>query len=117
MPAPTEPTAATLEALLAQAEAGDRRAARTLYATGPDWSDAPLALRFRLALGQLWFVLEHPAEFPDDAARELYSALLDRHADEPAQLAEVQAAGARLHQLEHDGDLPRAMVVRRPRHP
>lgn len=57
-------------------------------------------------------ILDHPAELPDDTARELYSSLLDRHRDDPAHLTVLRALATRLHQLERDGILPQSMVVR-----
>lgn len=67
-------------------------------------------------LARLRHILDHPAECPDDTARELYSGLLDRHGDDPARLEVLRTLAARLHQLEREGVLPRSMVVRtRPR--
>lgn len=63
-------------------------------------------------LAELRHILEHPGDFPDDTARELYSSLLDRHGDDPARLAVLRALATRLHALEQDGTLPRSMVVR-----
>lgn len=63
-------------------------------------------------LTQLRHILDHPAECPDDTARELYSGLLDRHGDDPARLAVLRELATKLHALEHAGILPRAMVVR-----
>lgn len=60
-------------------------------------------------LARLRHLLAHPAECPDDTARELYSSLLDRHGDGHAALREL---AARLHELEREGVLPRSMVIR-----
>ena len=100
------------EALLSRAEAGDVAAARALYAEAPDWAEQPEPARFRLECGQLRYMLDHPDDFADDRARELYSGLLDRHSDDGARLAEVRGLGASLHALEQAGRLPRSMVVR-----
>lgn len=63
-------------------------------------------------LVRLRHILDHPAEFPDDTARELYSGLLDRHGDDPDRLAILRELAIKLHALERDGTLPRSMVVR-----
>ena len=99
-------------ALLARAEAGDADAARALYAAAPDWAAQPEPARFRLECGQLRYMLDHPDDFDDERARELYSGLLDRHAADAPRLAEVRGLGAALHALEQAGRVPRAMVVR-----
>jgi hypothetical protein len=67
---------------------------------------------FRAACEHLERVLAAPGEFPDETARELYSALCEDHAGEPARLATLRPLGERLHALERDGVLPRSMVVR-----
>jgi hypothetical protein len=54
---------------------------------------------------------------PDDEdwIRERYSELLDAYRDQPERLAQLYELGARIRQLEQDGVLPQAMVVRPPR--
>jgi hypothetical protein len=106
---------AEVAAALARAEDGDGEAARELFAELVDWSRFREPLRYQLERGQLRYVLAHPGDFPDDTARELYSALLERHAGDPVQLDELRRLGAALHALERDGRLPRVMVVRSPR--
>ena len=105
-------TAAEVEVLLAAVAAGDPAAADALFAPDRDREALPEPLRFQLELAELRWVLAHPAGFPDDTARELYSALLERSADQPARQPEIRALGAALHALERDGALPQAMVVR-----
>jgi hypothetical protein len=63
-------------------------------------------------LARLRRILDHPAECPDETARELYSGLLDRHGDDPARLEILRELATRLHALEREGALPRSMVVR-----
>lgn len=63
-------------------------------------------------LARLRHILDHPAEFPDDTARELYSSLLDRHGDDPERMVVLRELATRLHALEREGVLPRSMVVR-----
>lgn len=109
---PTEARRAAVAAALERVEAGDRDAARELFGEVDDWAGFCEPLRARLELGQLRYVLAHPADFADDTARELYSALLERSAGDRARLAEVRAIGATLHELERAGALPRVMVVR-----
>lgn len=110
-PTPSE----LLAARLAAVEAGDHAAAAGLFA---DPAAAPTAraggedLAFRFFLAELAHVLDHLADHDDDAPRERYSALLDEFGHEPARLAAIRQLGERLHQLERDGTLPRAMVVR-----
>ena len=96
---------AEVAAAHARAEAGDGEAARELFGELDDWSRFPEPLRYQLERGQLRYVLAHPGDFPDDTARELYSALLER-------VAELRQLGAALHALERDGQLPRVMVLR-----
>lgn len=104
--------AAEVEVLLAAVAAGDPTAADALFAPDRDREALPEPLRFQLELAELRWVLSHPAGFPDDTARELYSALLERCAEQPARQPEIRALGAALHALERDGALPQAMVVR-----
>jgi len=63
-------------------------------------------------LTRLRDILEHPTEHADDTARELYSELLDRHGDDPTQVAVLRELATRLHALEREGVLPQSMVVR-----
>ena len=111
-PRRTEARRAEVATALARAEGGDGEAARELFCEVDDWADFRDPLRARLELGQLRYVLAHPADFADDTARELYSALLERSAGDRARLAEVRAIGATLHELERAGARPRVMVVR-----
>jgi hypothetical protein len=67
---------------------------------------------FRVAFAQLEDVLANPAAHPEDAAREMYSALCDANAADAARMAQLRRLGDRLHELERDGTLPRSMVVR-----
>jgi hypothetical protein len=103
---------AEVAAAHARAEAGDGEAARELFGELDDWSRFPEPLRYQLERGQLRYVLAHPGDFPDDTARELYSALLEREAGDPDRVAELRQLGAALHALERDGQLPRVMVLR-----
>ncbi|MBK9037486.1 MAG: hypothetical protein IPL61_40620 [Myxococcales bacterium] len=112
---PGEARRAEVTAALALVEGGDRDAARELFGEIDDWAEFRDPLRYQLERGQLRYVLAHPADFADDTARELYSALLERHAGDGERLAEVRAIGATLHELERQGQLPRVMVVRAPR--
>jgi hypothetical protein len=68
--------------------------------------------RFARELDELRAILADPAAHPPDAARESYSALLDRDGDDPARLAVLREVATELHRLEREGILPRAMVVR-----
>ena len=106
---------AEVAAALARAEGGDAEAARELFGEVDDWSWLREPLRYQLERGQLRYVLAHPADFPDDTARELYSGLLERHAGDPARVEELRTIGAALHALEREGRLPRVMVLRAPR--
>lgn len=103
---------AEVAAALARVSAGDADAARELFGELDDWSRFREPLRYQLECGQLRYVLAHPADFSDDTARELYSALLERHAGDPDRVAELRQVGAALHALERDGQLPRVMVLR-----
>ncbi len=110
---PTPPE--LLATRLAAVEAGDQAAATALFA-----DDGALAiarrggptLAFRFLVAELAHVLAHVDAYADDAARERYSALLDEFGGDPDRLAVLRALGARLHELERDGTLPRSMVVR-----
>lgn len=106
---------ADLRELLDRAEAGDRVAA-TALARDPELESQARAaggeLGFRHACVALGHVLDHPGDYEDETARERYSALCDEHAADPARLARLRGLGERLHALERDGVLPRAMVVR-----
>lgn len=51
----------------------------------------------------------------DDHIRELYGALCDDYADDPAALARVHEIGRLIDAAVARGDLPRALVRRRPR--
>lgn len=113
MPAPLTPE--QLSDRLAAVEAGDRAAAAALFAD----EDAPAAARrggaalaFRFLVAELGHVLAHVDAYAEDAPRERYSALLDEFGRDPERLAVIRVLGARLHQLERDGTLPRSMVVR-----
>ena len=110
--------AARLAALLDRADGGDRAAAEQLFGSaGPAEAAAAVggSLGFRFACAELAYLIERAAEVADDRVRERYSALLDRHRDEPARLATLRPLGERIHQLEREGVLPRSMVVRPPR--
>lgn len=115
MPA-SAPTPEQLAARLAEVEAGDHAAAAGLFAD--DGGVAAIARRggaaltFRFLVAELAHVLAHVAAYADDAARERYSALLDEFGGDPERLAVIRRLGARLHQLEREGVLPRSMVVR-----
>lgn len=110
---PVEPARlAEVTAAVDAADGGDGEAARELWGELDDWSRFREPLRYRLERGQLRYVLAHPGDFPDDTARELYSALLERHAGDAERVAELRGLGAALHELERRGDLPRVMVVR-----
>jgi hypothetical protein len=104
--------ATALAARVDRAEAGDAAAGRGLWRVITDWSELAQPLRFRLERGQLAYVLEHAADFPDDAARELYSELVERYRGDAAPMAELRTLGRRLQALEDAGALPRVMVVR-----
>ncbi len=67
---------------------------------------------FAAACVRLEAVLADPAAYPDETARELYSELCAAHGEDPARLARLRPLGERLHALEREGVLPRAMVVR-----
>jgi hypothetical protein len=67
---------------------------------------------FAAACVRLEAVLADPAAYPDETARELYSELCEAHAGDAARMARLRPLGERLHALERDGVLPRAMVVR-----
>ena len=71
---------------------------------------------FRWQIAELLAYLEL---IPDDEdwIRERYSELLDVYRDQPERLARLYEVGARIRQLEADGVLPQAMVVRPPRKP
>jgi hypothetical protein len=111
--APTTPE--LLAARLADLEAGDGAAAAALFADDGALAIARRggpALAFRYLVAELGHVLAHVGAYPDDAPRERYSALLDEFGRDPARLTVIRALGARLHELERDGTLPRSMVVR-----
>ncbi len=104
-----------LGALVERAERGDADAVTALI------GDRALPARLRSAGGELAFraavvglahVLAHPAAYPDEVARERYSALCDEHGADPARMARLKPLGEQLHALERDGVLPRSMVVR-----
>lgn len=100
---------------LAAVEAGDHAAAATLFADDDAGAIARRggpAVAFRFLVAELAHVLAHVDGYADDAARERYSALLDEFGRDPERLAVLRPLGARLHELERDGTLPRAMVVR-----
>jgi hypothetical protein len=121
-----------LRVRLAEAElaGGDTRRALDLYMGAFEQSPelalderervAPLAegeggeILFRWQLAELRAYLEL---IPDDEdwIRERYSELLDAYRDQPERLAQLYELGARIRQLEQDGVLPQAMVVRPPR--
>lgn len=104
-----------LAARLDAVEGGDRAAAASLFADEGAQAIARRggpALVFRFLVAELGHVLDHVEAFPDDAPRERYSALLDEFAADPERLAVLRGLGARLHQLEREGVLPRSMVVR-----
>ena len=123
-----------LRVRLAEAElaGGDARRAFDLYMSAFDQSPElaideadrvrPLAeaeggeLVFRWQLAELRAYLEL---IPDDEdwIRERYSELLDAYRDQPERLARLYELGKRIRQLEEDGVLPQAMVVRTPRTP
>ena len=123
-----------LRVRLAEAElaGGDTRRALDLYMGAFEQSPelalderervAPLAegeggeILFRWQLAELRAYLEL---IPDDEdwIRERYSELLDAYRDQPERLAQLYELGARIRQLEEDGVLPQAMVVRPPRKP
>ncbi|HVV81537.1 MAG TPA: hypothetical protein VHE35_00615 [Kofleriaceae bacterium] len=113
MPVPLTPE--LLAERLDAVEAGDAAAAAALFA---DEGAAAVArkggpaLAFRFLVAELGHVLGHVEAYADDAARERYSALLDEFGRDADRLAILRALGARLHQLERDGTLPRSMVVR-----
>ncbi len=104
-----------LAARLAAAEGGDRAVGARLFAEREAAAIARrggAALAFRYLLAELAHVLDHSTDYDDDAPRERYSALLDEFGRDPERLAAIRVLGARLHQLERDGTLPRSMVVR-----
>jgi hypothetical protein len=121
-----------LRVRLAEAElaAGDARRALDLYMSAFDDSPelavdeaervASLAeaeggeVLFRWQLAELKAYLDL---IPDDEdwIRERYSELLDAYRDQPERLARLYEIGKRIRQLEEDGVLPQAMVVRPPR--
>ena len=104
-----------LRALVVSAERGDAAAAAALAADSAALGrmrDADRDLGFRAALVALAHVLAHPTTFPDETARERYSALLDEFGRDPAYLARLKPLGEQLHALEREGVLPRSMVVR-----
>lgn len=110
-PSTPEQLAARLDAV----DAGDGAAAKALFAAEDAQAVARrggVALTFRYLVAELRHVLEHVEAYPDDAPRERYSALLDEFGRDPARLALIRGLGARLHELEDDGTLPRSMVVR-----
>lgn len=110
-PSPSE----LLAARLAAVEAGGRAAAKVLFADEAAVAIARgggAALAFRFLIAELGHVLDHVEEYADDAPRERYSALLDEFGRDPERLVAIRRLGARLHQLELDGTLPRSMVVR-----
>jgi hypothetical protein len=123
-----------LQVRLAEAElvAGNGRHALDIYVRACEQSAelalderervAPLAeaeggeVLFRWQLAELEAYLDL---IPDDEdwVRERYSELLDGYRDQPERLARLYALGARIRQLEEEGVLPQAMVVRPPRKP
>jgi hypothetical protein len=112
---PASPPFELLADRLAAVEAGDRTAAATLFANDDAAAIARrggTALTFRFLIAELAYMLDHVDAYADDAPRERYSALLDEFGRDPERLAAIRRLGARLHQLELDGTLPRSMVVR-----
>ncbi len=105
---------ARLAALLDRADRGDRAAADELFAGRASAGTAlpEGELGFRFACAELTYLLDRASELADDTARERYSSLVDDHGADPARLAVLRPLGARIHQLEKDGVLPRSMVVR-----
>lgn len=104
-----------LRALVVSAEGGDAGAAAALAADVPALARLRAAdrdLGFRADLVALAHVLAHPTMYPDETARERYSALLDEFGRDAAYVARLKPLGERLHTLEREGVLPRAMVVR-----
>lgn len=104
-----------LRALVVSAEGGDAGAAAALAADNAAlvrMLETERALGFRAALVALAHVLAHPTQYPDETARERYSALLDEFGREPDLIARLKPLGERLHALEREGVLPRSMVVR-----
>jgi hypothetical protein len=104
-----------LRALVKSAEGGDAGAAAALAADLPALArmrEADRDLGFRGALVALAHVLAHPTQFPDETARERYSALLDEFGRDAAHMARLKPLGEQLHALEREGVLPRSMVVR-----
>jgi hypothetical protein len=91
--------------MLARAEGGDP-AAIAAIAGDEDAGAADGDLGFRAACIALEHVLAHPAGYPDDTARERYSALCDQHAADAARMARLRPLGERLQTLERDGVLP-----------
>ena len=107
--------AARLAALLDRVDRGDRAAADELFAgraSAGTASEVEGELGFRFACAELTYLLDRASELADDTARERYSSLVDDHGADPARLAVLRPLGARIHQLEKDGVLPRSMVVR-----
>lgn len=74
-------------------------------------------LLFRWQLQLLRALITSAVEHGDvgDWPREVYGELLEEHADAPERLEALQRLGEQLRRLEADGELPRAMVVRRKR--
>ncbi len=74
-------------------------------------------LLFRWQLQLLRALIESVVEQggEGDWPREVYGELLDEHRDAPERMAALQRLGEELRRLEADGELPRAMVVRRKR--
>jgi hypothetical protein len=104
-----------LRALVVSAEGGDAGAAAALAADAPALArlrQTDPALGFRAALVALAHVLAHPTTYPDETARERYSALLDEFGRDPDHMARLKPLGEQLHALEREGVLPRSMVVR-----
>lgn len=65
-----------------------------------------------------WFIATSSEHLESgDEAREVYGALLEEYAEDPARLAQLHPLGDEIQRLELAGNLPRAMVVRRRRRP
>jgi hypothetical protein len=90
-------------------EFGDELYEVTRELGGVAWLDYRVAcLRAALAAG--------PGPLPDDdEIRELYGELCDDHADDAEALARIREVGRQIDDAVARGDLPRAMVRRRPR--
>ena len=104
-----------LRAMVVSAEGGDASAAAALAADATELArmlETDRALGFRAALVALAHILAHPTAFPDETARERYSALLDEFGRDPVAMQRLKPLGEQLHALEREGVLPRAMVVR-----